>query len=364
MHFEKEGIMNQEKEKDDLDLNRHKNLDELKEKLKDIQAMNQYIKNCKSCEGFELLDYVGYGAKSVIYRISMINKKSPQQKENAIMKLILSKKRNNKELNISSKLKNKNIINYYGHSTLKENESTMLFIEPAKYNNLRVFQTTTLKRQILSESFLNFIAYQILNGLAYLHRCKIAHMDLKPQNLVINEYLEVKIIDFSNSIDYRHTKNDKIKLPFCGTNFYLPKEVIKEERIKVKDLNKIDLYALGVILYNLAFGKYPYGLKNGDENNYKEILRKIENEELEMDKKMEYSPLFLDFLNKLLKKDINERMNINNALNHYWVKGSKLLLDEKEKCEITSNFLRYLLENHIKKFNDYVRAESLNLCYI
>ena len=209
-------------------MSKNKNLCELIEKLKDRDEMNQYIKNCKSCENFELLDYVGYGAESVIYRISMINKKSPQQKENAIMKLILSKKRNDKELNISSKLKNKNIINYYGHYTLKENESTMLFIEPAKYNNLRVFQTTILKRQILSESFLNFIAYQILNGIAYLHRCKIVHMDLKPQNLVINEYLEVKIIDFSFSINYRHIKNDTIKLPFCGTNFYMPKEVIKE----------------------------------------------------------------------------------------------------------------------------------------
>ena len=178
----------------------------------------------------------------------------------------------------------------------------MLFIESAKYNNLRVFQRTTLKRQILSESFLNYITYQILSGLAYLHRCKIAHMDLKPQNLVINEYLEVKIIDFSISINYKHAKNNNIKLPFCGTNFYMPKEVIKEETIKVKDLNKIDLYALGVILYNMAFGEYPYGLKRGDEDNYKEILRKIENEELEMDKEMEYSSFFLDFLNKLLKK--------------------------------------------------------------
>ena len=123
-------------------MSKNKNLCELIEKLKDRDEMNQYIKNCKSCECFELLDYIGYGAKSVIYRISMINKKSPQQKENAIMKLILSKKRNDKELNISSQLKNKNIINYYGHCTLKENESTMLFIEPSKYNNLRVFQTT------------------------------------------------------------------------------------------------------------------------------------------------------------------------------------------------------------------------------
>ena len=120
-------------------------------------------------------------------------------------------------------------------------------------------------------------------------------MDIKPQNLAINEYLEVKIIDFSISINYKNIKKETINLPFCGTNFYMSKEVLKEETIKVKDLNKIDLYALGVMLYNLAFGKYPYGLKHGEENDYKEILRKIENEELEMEKEMNYSPSFWTF---------------------------------------------------------------------
>ena len=86
-------------------------------------------------------------------------------------------------------MKNNNIINYYGHCTLKQNESTMLLIEPAKYNNLRSFQKNFIKKQILSESFINFITFQILNGLSHLHKCGIVHMDLKPQNLAINEFL-------------------------------------------------------------------------------------------------------------------------------------------------------------------------------
>ena len=176
----------------------------------------------------------------------------------------------------------------------------MLFIEPAKYHNLSAFINTVIKRKVISESFINFISYQILNGLSYLHKCSIAHMDVKPQNLVLNEFLEVKLIDFSISINYKYIKKDTIKLSLCGTNFYMSKEVLKRETIKVKDLNKIDLYSLGVIIYRLAFGKYPYGLKHGDENDYKEILRKIENEELEIENEMDYSRSFLDFLNKLL----------------------------------------------------------------
>jgi len=113
-------------------------------------------------------------------------------------------------------------------------------MENAKYGNLRNFQFKSLKRACLSESMLCFIAKQILNGLYYLHRCKIAHMDIKPQNIVIDDYLNAKIIDFSISINYKGKKpNDEFKLPFKGTNFYMPLEVLDEEKIKYKDLKNI-----------------------------------------------------------------------------------------------------------------------------
>ncbi len=354
-----EHIKKEEEKTNDSLLKEKKYFAQLKNELKDIENMKQYINNNQNLECFELLDYIGSGNESLIYRGSLISKQKPEHKKNAIIKVILSKKRNDKEIKISSTLKNNNIINDYGHYTLKQNESTLLLMEMAEYQNLEVFLKTIIKKQILTESFINFITYQILNGLNYLHSCRIAHMDLKPQHLVLNEDLEVKIIDFSFAINYKYYNyyTGNIQLPFCGTNYYMPKEVIKGDSIKVKDLNKIDLYALGVIIYKLAFGKYPYGLEDMDKNDSKEILRKIENEELEMEKEMNYSPSFMDFLSKLLEKNINKRINIQGALNHYWIKGSELLLEEKEKLGNTSNFLDYLLADHIKIFNDYVKAQ-------
>ena len=55
-------------------------------------------------------------------------------------------------------------------------------------------------------------------------------------------------------------------------------------------------------------------------------------------------------------------MNIHEALNHYWIKGNSLLLDEKEKCGNAGVFLTYLLTDHIKSFNDYVNARSTVPC--
>ena len=198
-----EHIKKEEEKTNDSLLKEKKYFAQLKNELKDIENMKQYIKNNQNLECFELSDYIGSGNESLIYRGSLISKQKPEHKKNAIIKVILSKKRNDKEIKISSTLKNKNIINDYGHYTLKQNESTLLLMEMAEYQNLEVFQKAIIKKQILTESFINFITYQILNGLNYLHSCRIAHMDLKPQHLVLNEDLEVKIIDFSSAIKYK-----------------------------------------------------------------------------------------------------------------------------------------------------------------
>ena len=328
-----------------------------KKSLEKKENMENYLKD--NLENLELLDYMDSGSESVVYSVNLLNKKNTKMKKKLTMKLILHHKRENKhEIFISSKLKNINIINFYAYSKVN-NESSMILLEMAKYGHLRNFQKTILKRQILSETLICFFASQILNGIAYCHRCRVSHNDIKLQNIVVDEYLNLKLIDFSISTNYKKLENeDVIKLACMGTNFYMSKEVIKSEEIKVKDLNKIDLYAFGVVLYNLGFGKYPYGLKHGDEDNYETILYKIENEKLDLKNDMDFSPSFLDFISKLLKKDINERISINEALQHSWIKGSSLLLEEKEKTANAGIFLSYLITDQIKAFNDYVHHQN------
>ena len=48
-------------------------------------------------------------------------------------------------------------------------------------------------------------------------------------------------------------------------------------------------------------------------------------------------------------------MNINEALNHYWIKGAKILYDEKEKTYNATHFLGYLISDYIKNFDDYIK---------
>jgi serine/threonine protein kinase len=276
------------------------------------------------------------------------------------LKYIINKKKTKKndELYISTKLKNKNIIGLYGYIPIKENNSESFIMEYAKYGNLRNFQIKVFKRPYLSESMLLFFFYQILNGLVYCHRCKIAHMDIKPQNIVIDDFLNAKLIDFSISLNYSDKKpNDTIKLPFKGTNFYMSSEIINSNTISYKNLNKVDAYALGVTLYNLAFGIFPYNLEYGDEQNFKLINEKI-NGDLKIDNKDNLSPFFIDFVTKLLEKDINKRMSIYEAIQHPWIKGAKILFDEKDNTYNVYSFFINLMTDNIKNFNDYIKKDN------
>jgi serine/threonine protein kinase len=330
-----------------------------KDALINIEKMKDYCsRNIIFSEKYELLDYIDSGNESIVYSCFIKNKKNK-----LISKIIFNKKKekiNRKELEMSTRLKHKNIINIYAYSHIIKKESWCMIMEYAKYGNLSFFRKNILKRLKLSESMICFIAYQILGGLDFCYLSRIAHMDLKAKNIVVDEFLNMKIIDFSISIDYRDKKpSDLIKLPFLGTSFYMPLEIIVSQKIKYRDLNRIDLYALGVILYNLAFGKYPYNLTYDDEENYEKISQKlfINNIGLE-DENNEFSEYFLDFLNKLLEKDITKRINIIEAKNHYWIKGSKILLEEKENINNINLFINYLLTNHIKKFNDYIEKKN------
>ena len=104
--------------------------------------------------------------------------------------------------------------------------------------------------------------------------CKIAHLDLKPQNIIINDYSNVKIIDFSVSLSYSKIKTKEIQLPLVGTSFYMAPEIVWNKTIKIEDLNKVDLFSLGIILYNFSFDVYPFDLEYEDINNT-EYFRKV-----------------------------------------------------------------------------------------
>jgi serine/threonine protein kinase len=226
---------------------------------------------------------------------------------------------------------------------------------------------TLLKRKVLSETILCYFAKQILEALEYMHKCKIIHNDIKQGNIVVDSNLDIKITDFSVSCTYANFEpDDCVEFPFMGTSKYICPEILGHVKMAVKEACKIDLYSFGVTLYELAFGKYPYKLNEVENKKYDDILNNIKQEKLEFPKDKKISTLFKDFLSHLLDKNYQTRYDIQQALNHPWIKGAKIINDEKENIYYLESFLINAITDNIPKFNDYINQESekINISFI
>ena len=140
-------------------------------------------------------------------------------------------------------------------------------------------------------------------ALIYLHSKNIIHRDIKPENILVDGD-NLKLADFGWSI---HTPKNK-RSTFCGTMDYISPEMIKE-----KYSNSIDVWSIGVLTYELCSGFAPFHAKKDQEtfNNIKKINYVM---------KSHFSDELKDFIAKILKKNPAERMSLEEALEHTWIK--------------------------------------------
>ena len=150
-----------------------------------------------------------------------------------------------------------------------------------------------------TEKQFKFLLTNIILGLEYIHKKGVVHRDMKPENVIFNSKGYLKITDFGISCYKKNLdKNDD-----SGTPAYMAPETIKGDD---QDYS-VDFYSLGVIGYEIMKGIVPYDSNDREEIKYmmkKNVIKLTKETKL----KATYSELCLDFINKLLKKDPDERL--------------------------------------------------------
>lgn len=121
------------------------------------------------------------------------------------------------------------------------------------------------RRGSLSEVEACYYTSGVLAALKYIHDKNILHRDLKPANLILTRNLDIKIADFGLAAYIPKTK--RRRKTFCGTPFYIAPEIITKEGHSYE----VDYWSIGIILYNMIYGKCPFQ-KDVPDEVYKLIL--------------------------------------------------------------------------------------------
>lgn len=126
-----------------------------------------------------------------------------------------------------------------------------------------------IKAGAFSEELCRHYFKQLLKTVNYMHSKGIAHLDLKPENIMLDEKtFDTKLIDFGFatpiSVDYSTKHQD-----FKGTQMYMAPEMHRGKY----EADKADLFAVGVILFCMRAGTCPYVAKSSIKDPiYREII--------------------------------------------------------------------------------------------
>ena len=217
------------------------------------------------------------------------------------------------EFNILKKLHYPLISNLY--FSFQDKENVFLILDYLPGGSLRSHSPRVYPQvAIFSEIQIKFLISNIILSLEYIHNQRIIHRDLKPENLLFDDEGYLHLTDFGISKIYK--SDDSPILDISGTPGYISPEMIKGEPQNFVS----DFFGLGIVTYELIFGKRPFEGDNKDE-----IANSILNKKIYLDKNnmvKNFSLDAADFINRLLRKNNKQRLGsrgIEEIKNHKWL---------------------------------------------
>uniref|UniRef100_A0A8C5HZL3 mitogen-activated protein kinase n=1 Tax=Gouania willdenowi TaxID=441366 RepID=A0A8C5HZL3_GOUWI len=224
---------------------------------------------------------------------------------------IIHAKRTYRELRLLKHMKHENVIGlldvFSPATSLEEFNDVYLVthLMGADLNNI-------VKCQKLTDDHVQFLIYQILRGLKYIHSADIIHRDLKPSNLAVNEDCELKILDFGLA---RHTDDEMTG--YVATRWYRAPEIM----LNWMHYNMtVDIWSVGCIMAELLTGRTLFP-GTDHINQLQQIMRLTGTPPASLISRM---PSFLspccatavDLLEKMLVLDTDKRITASEALAH------------------------------------------------
>ncbi|KAF9206357.1 hypothetical protein BGZ49_002602 [Haplosporangium sp. Z 27] len=231
----------------------------------------------------------------------------------------------------------------------------------------------------LSEVDARHIFVQACEAVQYLHSMDIVHRDIKSENVMVTKKNVVKLIDFG--LARSCSSSQALLTTYCGTPAFMAPEAFLGQETNGYGKG-VDIWALGILLFRMLVGTYPFSHRALEENEYSELpqeekkvpesLQENENSELpreeksnlpdlsEMDKKDPEKELrgfdmykrdWQKYVNKkairsledrMLATDPTRRLDIDYVLRHDWC---RMMEEELEKFDVVDRKSNVILKD-------------------
>ena len=214
-------------------------------------------------EGFKLEKPIGRGSSSVIFLAKEIHTNQYFAIKVIPRQMLIDHSQVDQfqsEITILSKLNHPNITRFYG--LMCDETYIYVVLEYCAYGDLRRFVE---KNGSLSEKDAKIFIKQILAAVGFIHELGIAHRDIKLDNILIDHNFRIKLGDFGLCMD---CSKEGIAKDKCGSPYYAAPEILMRNEY---DPLKADMWALGVVIFILTTGTYPWTMTKDKAQLYYEI---------------------------------------------------------------------------------------------
>ncbi len=201
---------------------------------------------------YRIESVLGSGAMGVVYRATDVNKGRPAAVKVVSGELAQGRKvqdRFEREAKILQQFRHPNIVRFLGYGKYRG----------TYYIAMEFIQGGTLEKYLNEVGPLPWrevvdLAIQVCDALHYAHERGVVHRDLKPSNLMVTDDRKVKLTDFGIAKDLDATSLTATGRTLGTAAYMAPEQIRGTPAVS----HKTDLYALGVVLYQLLVGKAPF----------------------------------------------------------------------------------------------------------
>ena len=159
---------------------------------------------------------------------------------------------------------------------------------------------------------------KIVYAVKYLHDNDIAHCDLKPENILLDNFFNPKINDFGFSQKFDGKKGDFLIHKRSGTPNYSSPDV-RHAFTKGYNGIKNDIFSLGVLLFVITIGEFPFEKATYSDEKYKFVIKGHFDRFWKFFNHIDVSDEFRDLINSLISLNPSKRLTTDAILKHPWL---------------------------------------------